>query len=539
MRTRTFGPLFCLAMLTVAPGVFAQVELELGTYLGGSGTDRGTSFDVDADGFVYLCGYTESPDIPGAINTKTGFVDWYVSKLSPDFTEVLWTRYIGGTEPGAAPEYPADIAADGQGGCVVIGKTSSTDFPLINALDNSLSGVSDAAIVRLNTDGSIAWSTLLGGSGGEMADGFGYSQITGEIEIASDGSIVIAGDTRSSNFPTVNPIDGTFGGFNADVFVARLSADGQHLLWSTYLGDLYRDQVWDLRLDADDNPVICGDAGPDWPEVAGSYTFGQFTSSGIVYATKLAFDGSHLLWSAKMDRMDNTGGSVLLRECAIAPDGSIYVAGRTSGAGFPVPPDAYQPEFQGGQAIMEGIVFRLSPDGTQLLGGTFLGDFNSEDEIGTIDVDANGTVFVGLDRGVFSSSVRLVTFNAELTELIDTIAFVSVASFKKIRTDQFGDLFALIETFNAATTPGVVQPVNPSDGQFPLTSPYIAKWDIAGSPITCAGDLTGDARIDLADLNLVLGNFGQATTHGDATGDGVVDLADLNTVLASFGLNCN
>lgn len=539
MRTRLNTLLSCLVAAALAPAGLAQAELELGTYLGGSGTDRGTSFDIDADGFVYLCGYTESTDIPGALNSRTGFVDWYVTKLSPDFTQVIWTRYIGGTEQGAGPEYPADIAADGQGGCVVIGKTNATDFPLVNALDSSLDGDSDAAIVRLDQDGGIVWSTLLGGSGGEMADGFGFSQITGEVEIASDGSIVIAGDTRSADFPTQNPIDDSFGGFNADVFVATLSGDGQQLLWSTYLGDLYRDQVWDLRLDAQDNPVICGDAGPEWPEVEGSYTFGEFTSSGIIYATKLDADGSQLLWSAKMDRMDNTGGSVRLRECAIAPDGSVYIAGRTSGGGFPIPPDAYQPDFEGGQAIMEGIIFRFSADGTQLLGGTFLGAFNSEDEIGTIDVDANGTVFIGLDRGVFSSSVRLVTFNAELTELIDTIAFVSVASFKKIRIDQFGDLFALIETLNAATTPGVVQPVNPSDGQFPLTTPYIAKWDIAGSPINCTGDLTGDDRIDLADLNLVLANFGQATPDGDANADGTVDLADLNTVLAAFGQNCD
>ena len=54
----------------------------------------------------------------------------------------------------------------------------------------------------------------------------------------------------------------------------------------------------------------------------------------------------------------------------------------------------------------------------------------------------------------------------------------------------------------------------------------------------CPPDVTGDGAVDLADLNLVLGNFGQATSDGDTNGDGGVDLADLNAVLGAFGQSC-
>jgi Ca2+-binding EF-hand superfamily protein len=47
--------------------------------------------------------------------------------------------------------------------------------------------------------------------------------------------------------------------------------------------------------------------------------------------------------------------------------------------------------------------------------------------------------------------------------------------------------------------------------------------------------VNGDGAVDLADLNLVLANFGTNNPAGDANGDGVVDLADLNLVLANFG----
>ena len=57
---------------------------------------------------------------------------------------------------------------------------------------------------------------------------------------------------------------------------------------------------------------------------------------------------------------------------------------------------------------------------------------------------------------------------------------------------------------------------------------------ITGTPI-CPGDVTGSGVVNLADLNLVLANFGSTGPDGDANGDGVVDLADLNMVLANFG----
>jgi len=74
---------------------------------------------------------------------------------------------------------------------------------------------------------------------------------------------------------------------------------------------------------------------------------------------------------------------------------------------------------------------------------------------------------------------------------------------------------------------------------------YVSANGDAGNPgryyelCTISGDANGDGAVDLADLNLVLANFGQTTGNGDVTGDGVVDLADLNLVLANFGQTCN
>lgn len=61
----------------------------------------------------------------------------------------------------------------------------------------------------------------------------------------------------------------------------------------------------------------------------------------------------------------------------------------------------------------------------------------------------------------------------------------------------------------------------------------------AGGADDCPADVSGDGSVNLADLNLVLANFGQTTAEGDTNGDGEVDLADLNAVLAAFGTNCD
>jgi hypothetical protein len=78
-----------------------------------------------------------------------------------------------------------------------------------------------------------------------------------------------------------------------------------------------------------------------------------------------------------------------------------------------------------------------------------------------------------------------------------------------------------------------------ADGEGGMNAPEITEADVQavadlGGP-ACGGDVTGDGTTDLADLNLVLANFGQQTSEGDADGSGTVDLADLNLVLANFG----
>jgi hypothetical protein len=57
-----------------------------------------------------------------------------------------------------------------------------------------------------------------------------------------------------------------------------------------------------------------------------------------------------------------------------------------------------------------------------------------------------------------------------------------------------------------------------------------------GPVVTCSGDATGDGFIDVTDLLLVIGAWGQiGPNQADVTGDGVVNVSDLMLVIGAWG----
>ncbi len=60
--------------------------------------------------------------------------------------------------------------------------------------------------------------------------------------------------------------------------------------------------------------------------------------------------------------------------------------------------------------------------------------------------------------------------------------------------------------------------------------------------VTLDGDINGDGTVNLADLSIMLANYGTTSgmsyEDGDLDGDGDVDLADLSRLLANYGSSC-
>ncbi|NHJ87818.1 MAG: hypothetical protein FK734_20315, partial [Asgard group archaeon] len=183
---------------------FASNETLLwSTYLGGSMFDHGRGIALADNGDCYVTGYTSSKNFPtqnASYDTFNGesYYDAFVTKFAANGT-LLWSSYLGGTND----DHGYGIAVDSDGSCFITGETKSNDFPMINAYNGTYGGDFDVFVAKFSDNGTILWSTFLGG---KMAD------IGKDIAVSLDGSCFVTGSTGSNTFPTLNANYDTFGG---------------------------------------------------------------------------------------------------------------------------------------------------------------------------------------------------------------------------------------------------------------------------------------------------------------------------------------
>src|SRR5262249_41453076 len=141
-----------------------------------------------------------------------------------------------------------------------------------------------------------------------------------------------------ANFPTTpGAYDRTFSG-TTDAFVARLSAGGDTLVWSTLLGGSADESAYGIAVEPSGAATAVGITGAsDYPTTSGadSTTFGG--GGYDVFVTRLTPQGSGLVWSTFL------GGSGVDLASAVAVDGSgaATVVGRTYSTNFPTTAGAY------------------------------------------------------------------------------------------------------------------------------------------------------------------------------------------------------
>ncbi len=187
--------------------------------VGGSNSTLGNAVAVDASGNAYIGGQTHAADFPLAASISPvigGASDGFVTKLDAAGAHVLFSTFLG----GSGEDNVFNVALDAGGAIYISGTTYSIDFPASgNALPKRFAGsrclypnptvpfgtpriaaaCGDTFVTRI-TGAAADYSTYLSGSDAD----------TGEaLALAVNGSIWVAGDTSSSDFPTA-------GGFLAD-----------------------------------------------------------------------------------------------------------------------------------------------------------------------------------------------------------------------------------------------------------------------------------------------------------------------------------
>ena len=267
--------------------------------------------------------------------------------------------------------------------------------------------------LELIIDPELIFSTF----SGSLADNFGYS-----ATYDSEGFLY----SGSSAFGTGYPISmGAYQAFWAggegqgslagtDISISKFSLDGTSLVYSTYLGGAKDELPHSLITNEDNELYIFGTTGSEnFPSTGNAFQTefaggAPFTPSGIgisyqqgcdIIISRLDSEGSALLASTFLGGQNNDGlnsNAALIEnyademrgEIEIDDNGDIIVGSTTLSDDFPVTSSAFQGVKNAGQ---EGVVVRLNPELSTLLGATFFGG-NGADAIYSIDTSDDGRI---------------------------------------------------------------------------------------------------------------------------------------------------
>jgi hypothetical protein len=213
------------------------------SYIGGSKGDEGMDIFLDSSGGFYVAGDTNSEDFPttsGALKTRLAANDWdgFLTRFKNNGSDLEYSTFIGGT----GGDHITGITEDNSGNATIVGYTKSGDFPITQGTfqDQHVTGTFDSFVMMLDSNGSsVVRSTFLGGSNKDRAS---------TVRIDSDGSLYVAGDSESWDFPTTaKGMDLTLNG-TQDGFFAILSANMSELKYCTFIGGSSEDSVWGLEV---------------------------------------------------------------------------------------------------------------------------------------------------------------------------------------------------------------------------------------------------------------------------------------------------
>jgi Calx-beta domain/Carboxypeptidase regulatory-like domain/Beta-propeller repeat len=287
------------------------------------GNEEARGIAVDSAGNVFVTGTTTAtkdfPVTPGAYRTTfvragmTSSEDAFVTKLNAAGNGLIYSTRLG----GLGSDQAFDIDIDNDGNAYVTGKTLSADFPLTFGAPSQPR--SDVFAVKLNATGTaLAYSVLLGRGVGNA------------IAVDSSGNAYVAGQSYAQAF-AVTPgafqavapgteFDGYFNGF-----ITKINAAGDALLYSTFLGGRRSDSIYDIAVDAAGNAYVVGGTDfREFPTTPGAFmTTGTGMFGGGPFVTKLNPTGSALVYSTYMRNN--------ISAMALNAAGEVYVTGIADG----------------------------------------------------------------------------------------------------------------------------------------------------------------------------------------------------------------
>jgi len=414
-------------------------ELLYSTYLGGGKQETPHSIVTDSDDNIIIMGVTGSNDFPttaGAYQTLfqggpvlmmgTFFTsghpdgcDFFIHKFSP--AGALLRGTFAGTSTNDGLNYAdqlfynygdafrGEVNVDDSNNIFIASVVRGT-FSLVleEPQTNFGGGDSDGIVMKFDPQlNNIEWRSYIGGNGADAC----YA-----IEFDGDGNIILAGGTRSANFPhCINGQDISQNG-QTDGFVVKINPVNFSVISGTFVGTAQYDQVYFIQTDDAQNIYVLGQTRGNMalsPGVFGQPNSGQFirkynsalttvqwtttigTQSGQIDISPTAF----LVSDCGQIYFSGWGGNTNSNSC-----GGVYSCYATASTtnGLPITPNAFQTTTDGSDFYL----CVLSPDATNLVYGSFLGGSESAEHVdgGTSRFNKNGSVYQAVCAGCQGNS---------------------------------------------------------------------------------------------------------------------------------------
>jgi hypothetical protein len=399
--------------------------LNYSTYLGGSGDDGAFGIALDSAGDAFVAGLTTSIDFPAGANAGIGTNPnpnagaSFVAELNPSGTQLLYTSYLVGTTTTGF-DGATSVAVDSTGKVYVTGVTAAAGFPSKNPLPYAANTTSGTCFVTkldptVSGNGSLLFSTYLGGTGGDLANG---------IAVDANGNAYVVGQTFSTDFPTssapnaayqpaFNPLN--VNNASGSAFLSKINTTNFTLVYSTYLSGnaanaanasgpgIGGDIANGVTVDASNDAYIVG--------ATTSNNAANFPSSAN--ANQTAPPAANVLASAFVSKINTAGNGAasLVYSTYIAGSGQeqgfgialgsnnvAYVTGLADSNDFPFTAGAFDTSGAGagGKAFVALVDTTNTVVGNPLTAfryATFLGGGNGDIGYG-IRVDSSGNAYV-------------------------------------------------------------------------------------------------------------------------------------------------
>jgi uncharacterized protein (TIGR03437 family) len=344
-------------------------NLEISTYLKDGFTPAAIA--SDSQGNVYLAG-------SAVIDAASGTTGAVVAKLDSKAIQYLYLVYLD----SAASDQVSAIAIDGSGNAYITGWTTNPNFPVVGggALGTLPTGSGDSRpfVTKLNPQGEVVYSVLIGGSATSTARG---------IALTSQGQILISGMAASSGFPTTGGAY-TVPDSTNQWFLVELDATADKAIFSaTGIGGS------SIALDPPGNIYVAGSStGTDYPTtpgayqttfVSGGYCFGfcQFSYPGnLQHVTKVDPTGAKPIYSTGLNDPAGHSGSTTNTGLAVDAAGNAYVTGTLFEGQYPLTVTA--------PSSYTNYTTKLDAAGANLLFSIPVGG-------GGVQLDASGSLYVG------------------------------------------------------------------------------------------------------------------------------------------------